>query len=86
MLLLLPAAAASSGLQVTMSAGASFVIEVDGHPWFTSGNTSVTVDSKLYSTADGSLKASGPSAKDTGSDVLGQFSRTMQKWIAGSTP
>ena len=85
-LLLLPTAAASSGLQVTMSAGASFVVEVDGQPWFTSGNVSVTVASKLYSTADGSLKAAGASTKDTGSDTLGGYTRTTQKWMAGSTP
>ena len=63
-----------------------FEIQVNGVAWFASGNVSVTVGGTTYSQYDGSLKPVGTAAKGSGSDTLGAFTSTTQKWTAGKTP
>jgi hypothetical protein len=61
-------------------------VHVGAEAWFNPGNTSVTVDGSVYSTADGSLKASGAAETSQGSDTLGAYTMTTNKWTAGTTP
>jgi hypothetical protein len=47
---------------------------------------SVTVGITTYSTADGSLKASGSAKQASGNDRFGSFTSQTQLWTAGGTP
>lgn len=93
MRLLCPASLLAQALMLQQhSVSAAKLSLVDGavgvgeETWFNPGNTSVTVDGKLFSTADGSLKAAGAPTTTKGSDVLGPYSLTTSKWTAGTTP
>ena len=60
-------------------------IVVNGNKWFHEGNISVTVDQKVFSTRDASLKAAGSIVVSSGADTLGKFTSKTQKWLAGNT-
>lgn len=79
---------AGGGSTLSLLAGdrpGSFSIAVNGVPWFSSGNVSVTAGGSTYSTADGSLKPKGAASAASGHDVLGAFTSQTQAWIAGAT-
>jgi hypothetical protein len=60
-------------------------IQINGVPWFSPGNISVTVQGRSYSTWDGSLKPTGAAATASGADHFGSFTSTTQAWTAGVT-
>jgi hypothetical protein len=64
---------------------AGFQIAVDGQAWFSSGNVSVTVSGRTFSTSDRSLRPVGAVKSAPGHDVLGAFTESTQEWLAGST-
>eukprot|EP00729_Bicosta_minor_P026335 gene26335-34495_t len=76
------AAAGSVVADVNAKTGA-YTVSVDGIPWFDSGPTYYTVDHKIRSTADGSLRLASATT-GTGSDALGAFSSTTMVWDGGA--
>ena len=80
-------ATGSSKLSLASSSSpGSFEIQINHVSWFRSGNISVTVEGKTYSTSDRSLKARGAETTGSGSDSLGVFTSKTQTWMAGTTP
>jgi hypothetical protein len=55
-----------------------FQITVNDVAWFSSGNVSVTVEQRTYTTTDGSLKPNGVATTGSGFDKLGDFTSRSQ--------
>jgi len=66
-----------------LSDNCSYVISVSDTPWLVSGPTYFRGDNVTYSTADGSLKQSGPPTATNGSDILGPYKKVVHTWKAG---
>ena len=74
-------------VSVALSPSGAFTLAVDGATYFTSAPTFVRSGGRLYTTADGSLRASGaPSPPAPGSDALGAFTRQEVTWVGGGAP
>jgi hypothetical protein len=70
---------------VSLSPTGSFSLLVNGAPYFSSAATFVRSGNRLFSTSDGSLRASGaPTPPVPGTDALGSFTRQEVSWVGGS--
>ena len=77
---------AAPGLDVAVHANGSYVVSVDGHPWFVGDDTFITSGAgTVYSLADGSL-ALEKTVTSTGFDGLGAFAKTTMVLRATTTP
>jgi hypothetical protein len=78
---------AATDLESHLSSDGSYSLSVHGKEWLKSGPTFLTANGKLYSTADGSLKANSAVVPLSGSDpALGSYTGSQITWAAGSTP
>ena len=78
------AAAAPGGLSVAVAANGSYVVSVDGEPWFESAETFISSGGAVHSLGAG--LALEKTTKTTGRDALGPFSQTTLTLRAASTP
>lgn len=80
---LLVASACAGRLDIATQPDGSYAVLVDGAEWLKSSPTFVRCNSRLYSTADGSLRLLD-SISETGIDSGGNFARTGYVWSAGA--
>jgi hypothetical protein len=77
--------AGASGLEVEVSLqNGTYVIFVDGHPWFSSGSTGFFSNGKWYETSAGTLKFTSATDVKGTDGTLGTYTGVDIAWTGGS--
>ncbi|XP_071835064.1 uncharacterized protein [Apostichopus japonicus] len=73
-------------LSLQVDQGGSYHISIDGTPWLDSHNTFFSINGKMHSTMDGTLKVvSGPTKHSSANSKLGPYEQTDVTWEATNT-